>query len=71
MMCGRMLHAMQAASAAAGAVTSRRCPSGGRLHVCDVKSEEMAFQAEMAGLTVLQFDRLLLGLAVYFFGAVI
>lgn len=39
--------------------------------VCDVKSAEMAFQAEMAGLTVLRFDRLLLGLAVYFFGAVI
>lgn len=62
---------MQAASAAAGAVTSRRCPSGGRLPVYDVKSAETAFQAEMAALTVLRFDRLLLGLAVYFFGAVI
>ena len=62
---------MQAASAAAGAVTARRCPSGGRLHAYDVKSEEIAFQAEMAALTVLRFDRLLLGLAVYFFGAVI
>ncbi len=39
--------------------------------MCDVKPAQMAFQAEMAGLTVLQFDRLLLGLAVYFFGAVI
>ena len=39
--------------------------------VCDVKSAEIAFQAEMAALTVLRFDRLLLGLSVYIFGAVI
>lgn len=59
---------MQAASAAAGAITARRYPSGERLHLCDVKPAEIAFQAEMAGLTVLRFDRLLLGLAVYFLG---
>ena len=62
---------MQAASAATGAITARIYPSGGRLPVCDVKPAQMAFQAEMAGLMVLRFDRLLLGLAVYFFGAVI
>ena len=36
--------------------------------MCYVKPAEMAFQAEMAALTVLRFDRLLLGLAVYFLG---
>lgn len=39
--------------------------------MCHVRPAELAFQAVMGGLPLLRFDLMVLGLAVYFFWAVI